>query len=206
MKAETYNARHKLLHRGNERDDEPLRKDMFLYQDLWWNASPQFNGPEMLSELTQEGKEIYIKPSFFKDSDPGPAKVWWWVHQDEMPTSIVGVPRNWVYRKWGYVLWDICRLQDIGIFQNPFSEADWSRDEFDEFRQEDRDRSLRESWKKREKIWRAGGSGWWSFKDQSKVVWPPRRKWEPLYVGTKSIDEARDFLRGLKLPISHSKS
>jgi hypothetical protein len=189
--ADTYDDRHKLLHKGNNREEgEPLRKDVFFYQDLP-AASPEYNGSYVLSELTQEERNTYLKSPFFNDPDCGPAEIWWRVHQSEMPNNIVGVSRNERHRRWGYVLWDASRLENIGRLEEPGPEV---MDVLVEYK--NKRPSLKNSWEMREKIWRAGGTGWWSPEDRSEVTRPPHCN-----QGVSSVDEAKKLLRAMELPI-----
>jgi hypothetical protein len=59
------------------------------------------------------------------------------------------------------------------------------------------------SLQRRSEIYRSGGRGWWSFEDESKVIWPKVSDQKPVKQRPKevvSLSEAKDFLSTLKLP------
>ena len=102
----------------------------------------------------------------FPDIDAGPIKIWHWAHYD-------GISGNWVYlsnrsqlREWGYVMWDQSRLDTSSILDTPWQE----NYELSHLVRED-DEYMHCSWEIRATIHRHGGSGWWSWGDQSKLVW-----------------------------------
>ncbi|TGO54815.1 hypothetical protein BOTNAR_0258g00080 [Botryotinia narcissicola] len=69
-------------------------------------------------------------------------------------------------------------------------------------------RPSKESMERRGRIYLAGGRGWWTAEDESKVVWPhgcapwdkPKEldRWNTK--DGRSIDEAKEFIKKLKLP------
>lgn len=73
--------------------------------------------------------------------------------------------RGRTHREWGYVMWDRARVQHFDFDYIP---RGWRR-------QRDESQKKKEivcrSWPRRAKIHLAGGRGWWSEDDESKVVW-----------------------------------
>ena len=66
---------------------------------------------------------------------------------------------------------------------------------------------MQNSWEQREKIFRAGGKGWWSWGDESKIAWkggvaPGQGPSYPAICKPNSLEEAREFLSMMKLPAS----
>jgi len=95
-------------------------------------------------------------------------------------------------------MWDRGTLEEMGIFEDDWDElgrALW---------REMVSRELREaSHKRREEIYRAGGRGWWSFEDESRIVWPDGKEpqniaLEEKYKGVETLEEAKAFILSLK--------
>ncbi|WEW57319.1 hypothetical protein PRK78_002784 [Emydomyces testavorans] len=205
--AETYEARYKLL--NDRRFNCPRTQFDFLY-----DALDNVNEPDdalFLSDFTPEDERSHIRPPFFDDPDPGPAKIWRWAHQDETQLQFVYQKSREPLREWGYVMWNSRRLHDLGILQEPFdTEGAWnaSRPDLDE---EGRLRAeMGMSWEARSKIYMTGGRGWWSVGDHSKIVWnggKPPHEGPYTLARTKpiSVEDARDILQMIKLPSSVTK-
>ncbi|KAI0000079.1 hypothetical protein F4779DRAFT_635724 [Xylariaceae sp. FL0662B] len=162
--AETYEGRYRLL-------DPPHANGDFLHEGL--EDANEKNDGIFLGDLTPEEEIRHVKQPLFADPDSGPADAWRWAHQEESRS-------NWVYqenrqdlRQWGYVMWDRSRLDEIGVFQEPWEEREISLEEKHEaIRQH---AYMENSWDQRENMSRMGASGWWSWGDRSKVVWPSGR-------------------------------
>ncbi|GAM86201.1 hypothetical protein ANO11243_042130 [Dothideomycetidae sp. 11243] len=198
---ETYADRWKLL-----QGDKPAKPNHdFLYDGLLERANG-LNSDVYLDQETQ----IENGP-LFSDADSGPEDAWRWAHFDE--------PRaNWIYqagrdklRAWGYVMWDSSRLEGFGIFSKAWQDA---TDRQSERREAEREHAyMQNSWEQREWVSRQGGSGWWSWGDQSKVIWEGkvRPDWSKRsdasntanahpHIKPKSLSEARELLSMIKLP------
>ncbi|KAM0167930.1 hypothetical protein ACHAPF_011502 [Botrytis cinerea] len=155
-----------------------------------------------LEGYSKEEEDKFIKnPVWYDDEDKGPELVWRWAHQSCGSVDFVLCDKHRFEREWGYVMWDYSRILELGV-----TESEWERT--DDAENNKGSRPSRESMDRREKIYRTGGRGWWSAEDESKVVWPdgcapwdkpvkPER-WDPK--DGKSIDEAKDFIKRLKLP------
>jgi hypothetical protein len=116
--------------------------------------------------------------------------------------------RSWAYfvnseslistREWGYVMWDRSRLDGMGIFEDDWVEREAEPPSEDIIRR--REQRLASTQRRGEIYW-AGGRGWWSFNDESKVVWPNRREpngqptKEPLK--PKSLGHAKEIILSL---------
>ncbi|TGJ83304.1 hypothetical protein E0Z10_g5440 [Xylaria hypoxylon] len=212
VRAETYDDRERLLCSGYS----PRPTYFFLHRGL--QDANERHDDIFLDDLTPEDEVLYIKQPLFADPDSGPADVWRWAHYEESW-------QNWVYqenrhnlRKWGYVMWDRLRLEEIGIFQQPWEYTDDSHSRGSLLEQQEAQRQrgyLQNSWEQRAQIYRRGGTGWWSWGDESKVRWQGGKASahvsgtghiEPLQVfGTKrvephSLHEAREMLSMMKIP------
>ncbi|KAK6599905.1 hypothetical protein H4I96_07231 [Botrytis cinerea] len=166
--------------------------------------------PHMVVEMNGIGSKVIRRkkrinlsknPVWYDDEDKGPELVWRWAHQSCGSVDFVLCDKHRFEREWGYVMWDYSRILELGV-----TESEWERT--DDAENNKGSRPSRESMDRREKIYRTGGRGWWSAEDESKVVWPdgcapwdkpvkPER-WDPK--DGKSIDEAKDFIKRLKLP------
>lgn len=205
--AETYEERYKLL--NDHRSDCPRARLDFLY-----DALGNVNGPDdklYLLDFTPEDEHSHIRPAFFDDPDPGPAKIWRWAHQDETQRHFVYQESRGPLREWGYVMWDLRRLHDLGIFQKPFDTEDaWNASRVD-LDQEGRVRAeMGVSWEARSKIYMAGGRGCWSVGDHNEIVWkgqkpPHKRHYTRAHTKPISVEDARDTLQMMKLPSSVTK-
>lgn len=73
-------------------------------------------------------------------------------------------------RRWGYVVWDRVRLDKISLFREPFRPPLYVTEEHEV------DDEFEASWRARETIARAGGTGYWSMTDQSQIAYPVPRQ------------------------------
>ncbi|KAI1388155.1 uncharacterized protein F4822DRAFT_430910 [Hypoxylon trugodes] len=144
-------------------DDEPGRLVQFMKWSLSWAGSPDWDYQDFsFDNLDEESMAFHIGKPFYDDGDEGPVTAW------KLGDYLVADPSLMRWRRWGYVFWDMSRLENSGIIEKGLSEDSGFR----RLRTtEAENRRLFESQEEREKIERAGGSGWWSFKDQSKVQW-----------------------------------
>ena len=101
-------------------------------------------------------------------------------------------------------MWDRSRLNKLDIFQMPWEVPDIPADADGETR---RFAEMQASFHERSKAYMAGGRGWWSYGDRSKIIWLYDKKslWESRdlrseqrrYKSVESLSEARDFLASL---------
>ncbi|RYC56095.1 hypothetical protein CHU98_g10120 [Xylaria longipes] len=203
--AETYEERYRAL----DATKCPSVTLSFLHEGF--EIASERNNDVFLEDLTPENETLHIKSPFFKDPDPGPLDAWRWAHLEETRS-------NWVYqedrkelREWGYVIWDRVRLEAVGIFDGSWRDMVSARDLTLERQNIGREQAyMQNSWEKREEIRRAGGSGWWSWGDESKVKWKGGvAPWEkpsiPRIAKPDSLQEARELLSMMKLPPSTRK-
>ena len=199
LAAETYVARHKLLY-----TDYPMSNCEFLYEGL--KLANREDDELYFADYTREEELARIKSMLVAESDTGPSDAWRWVNQDQPYGYFVNSKFHESLREWGYVMWDLARLNQLDVFHKPWETPDTSASANERIQ---RITDRRESINQRSKIFMAGGRGWWSPGDQSKIVWkyrkdqkPPgqsrTRRREPREV--KSLGEARDFLASLKYP------
>lgn len=81
-------------------------------------------------------------------------------------------PVDWLDRRWGHVMWDHERFQDLGVMGPPgppFGHS-WSRAHGSErgIPEDEMEASVKE----RCRIWSRGGRGYWTKNDSSRVVYP----------------------------------
>lgn len=193
--ANTYEDRYQLLY-----PDYPQHADNFLYEAL--NAVNERDDGVDLEEYTTDDELSRIRSPFFQDPDTGPADAWRWAHQEETCAHFVNTHARRSLREWAYVMWSRSRLDQMNIFQTPRDEPAELAPTHDEVQRRDqREASL----DRRSHIYWRGGWGWWSFEDESRIVWPDRKGVveRPLKGGQKevqSLSEAKDFILSLKYP------
>lgn len=174
-RAKTYEEKYDLLYSP----DHPPATDSFLMEGLR-RANGQ-NDEVFLGNLAEEDEMLHVKKPCFADVDSGPEDIWRWAHQGESPASWIYQKNRQRLREWGYVMWDRSRLEAIGIIKEPWEDIPGPGGSLLEDQDAARERAYMEnSWKKREQIHMSGGTGWWSWGDQSRVKWrgraPPREE------------------------------
>ena len=125
--------------------------------------------------MIEQQDQGYIGKSFFSDdSDTGPKTAWQWAHWNLSMYHAVGSYKHTCLLRHGYVMWDHTRVEDFynpsveWNFHSPYSgeEAQTKRSIVENERE-----TMMRSWQRRSDIFRKGGRGWWSFEDESQVVW-----------------------------------
>ncbi|KAI1376608.1 hypothetical protein F4677DRAFT_83451 [Hypoxylon crocopeplum] len=175
--AKTYAERHELLYQRNG----PDRRDKFLCWALRHYSWLQ---------LQQQSPGAPFTPG--RDRDRGPQDAWEWAYANCAPRAEAYRLDRTDLRKWGYVLWDRARLQEISLFREPFCPPLHFSEEHEV------DAEFEASWRARERIARAGGTGYWSVADQSQIVYPAtrqsgRHQRGPPRVGPTFANAKRDF-------------
>ncbi|KAJ4203155.1 hypothetical protein NW767_005265 [Fusarium falciforme] len=142
---ETYCERHRILHRGDNREDEPVGASGFLYEQLEWTGATLITNLP-ISKLSPDKKAQEISTLEFQS-----------------------------YQRWGYVFWDEARLEKLGaLTQDGLAKLTAPTDPLEAYRELENNQ-LQALRTRRSEIWKQGGSGWWSQDDESKVVWPEKR-------------------------------
>lgn len=142
---ETYCERHRILHRGDNREDEPVGASGFLYEQLEWTGATLITNLP-ISKLSPDKKAQEISTLEFQS-----------------------------YPRWGYVFWDEARLEKLGaLTQDGLAKLTAPTDPLEAYRELENNQ-LQALRTRRSEIWKQGGSGWWSQDDESKVVWPEKR-------------------------------
>ncbi|KAI1270451.1 hypothetical protein F5Y18DRAFT_421945 [Xylariaceae sp. FL1019] len=105
------------------------------------------------------------------DMDPGPQAAWEWGYCFHYYEN----------RSWGYVFWDMDRLERSGVLQTvqyisplPKIARKSDVDAIGELDHRQRVIDLLRSRLERKKIKSMGGFGWWDFGDRSRIVWGHR--------------------------------
>ena len=194
----SYEDWHALLSRGDERFDEPFFTDSFLYNGLQYGANVYPIYGETLSELDEEDRQEVVGSPFYDEPDQGPATMWEWVHKDRLPGALVGETRMRLHRQWAYTFWDCSRLESAGLLKDPSISGDGPLTELglEEYSTPERLADLKLSQSFRRKVWESGGSGWWSAKDQTHVVWPESSQAATAVYQPRSLAEAKKFWQG----------
>ncbi|KAI9780859.1 MAG: hypothetical protein M1839_006486 [Geoglossum umbratile] len=173
--ADTYEARYKLLESrdlcgapyGEPGGYVPCCVLEFLHEPLQ-ECHNQLNGSSL-----EEKFMGWLCPRtslpFFNDSDVGPEKALQWGHArgfslGHVDEEFINQDVNWPIRAWGYVFWNLERLNASGILEN---EWDW-KDPRESSGSSDNE--LLESWEAREAVYRRGITGYWNGEDESGWV------------------------------------
>lgn len=198
MKAKTYDERYKTL--------DPYRTSRRRWPRMAEALRESYIHP---SQCPADGS---YPPPLVDDKDSGPRMIWDWAHwEEEQPDWTYQAHRDGL-RRWGYVLWDKARLEEAMFYQlwedREDPEEALARGK-EELRQR---RRMERSWEERKRVLFAGGSGWWSRHDESRIQWRGRGKTKestlcPTEGGRQllvpdSIEEAREMLTLLELPSS----
>ncbi|KAK1147224.1 hypothetical protein N8T08_001963 [Aspergillus melleus] len=113
MKAETYDERYRLL--------TPVAPSIltFLPCDLASMMTSDIDDTLPLEDYSQEQIQPYLTPDA-PEPDPGPREAWRYVHLNSpWPFFICDLEARDV-RRWGYVMWDQYRLEQLKFFDTPF--------------------------------------------------------------------------------------
>ncbi|KAI1780561.1 hypothetical protein F4818DRAFT_396107 [Hypoxylon cercidicola] len=117
-------------------------------------------------DRTTHGKRLLHGKPFHVDGDTGPRTLW---------TMTLGADRSpfydsrdWLDRRWGYVMWDCERLRELGVLDHAWSRADAPEQGLPL-------ESITWTLEQRRKLWHQGGRGYWALYDESRVVYPNGR-------------------------------
>ncbi|KAK2590702.1 hypothetical protein QQS21_011613 [Conoideocrella luteorostrata] len=203
-KAGTYDERYQLLHASSS----PKASDNFLHEGL--REANEHNADFFLGGQAPEDEASYIKQPFFADSNTDPKDAWQWAHDGESWMGWVNQENREDLRRWGYVMWDKHRLDQLGVFNKPWEDVFNSEKLVRREREFSRQRVyMRNAWDQREQVSRRGGSGWWSWGDESKVEWRDGAQPKPARQSNSvpeikkphSLSQARWLLKNMKLPV-----
>ncbi|PVH92818.1 hypothetical protein DM02DRAFT_619692 [Periconia macrospinosa] len=197
--AKTFDARHELL--CSEKKIYPNFNLQFLFTCLDCTSSNGLNHTP-LQQFTIEDNATQLKKAFFDDPDPGPESCWRWAHAEDYVVNFVNSPLRISLRKWGYVMWDRATLDSWQVLRTRWVPPSNSEQQAaSELRTKVR-AEQEFSFRRRYDIQAAGGSGWWSVGDESKVKWPHRRTRSPQVEEKtpESLADAKRIISGIKLP------
>lgn len=121
--AGSYEARYHALH-GPRRARLASGRDS-LYKSLR-NANKS-DDELYLSDYTQKDNEKLARyhAPFVKDPDTGPMDAWRWAHQDETRANFVYSHSQIALRARGYCMWDLARLEEWHVFQQPWKAPEY---------------------------------------------------------------------------------
>lgn len=140
-----------------------------LQSENKWFLGTAFRVSDALRPTPFGVRLLHGKP-YHDDGDAGAQQMWRAGLSDSR--SPFYDPRDWLDRRWGSVMWDRERFQELGVLDKP-----WSRAEKAERGISPAD--YKKSLQKRAKLWDVGGRGYWSMHDESRVVYPNGRKEPP---------------------------
>lgn len=165
VEAETYDERYRILNAYHS----SLVPQYSIYEALQAaNGQDDTTVAEFATGIVQGG----FSPPMLEEHDAGPQEIWQWAHWEEEQWSWIYQPERDNLRRWGYVLWDKARLDATGIFRKPWENPDSPEDELEKEHEAIRQQGwMQNSWERRERICLAGGLGWWSWGDESKIRW-----------------------------------
>ncbi|CAH0050892.1 unnamed protein product [Clonostachys solani] len=166
-----------VLHGGERRTDGPLPSSSdFVNRMEHINKQgtyPQFN-PEVTFAVSLTFLN-HVRAPLYQDPECGPVRAWETVFCGDLHMRVLRHRYIRIHRRRGYVFWDLARLE-----KQEFSGARWETDQAPD--------PIADYWtnqmlnppietvlmsrERRSEIWKAGGRGWWSFDDESKVVYP----------------------------------
>lgn len=163
--ADSYEKRYKLIY------EKHPRTKRFLYEGLQ-HATPS-NIPRFTGQPLHYFK--YMLKPFYEDQNPGPADAWILAHEGEgqfILQNLVNTRAHRYARRWGYVMWDWRRLDDLDMI---WKEVGMRQQPMKHKNESGRTGNLEATWERRQLIYMAGGRGWWSESDESRVKWPNGR-------------------------------
>lgn len=195
--AKDYAARHQVFCRVY-RSKYPSQNTEHLWEGLRCANTGEICHVRLHS-FTPEDEARHIRPSFYNDPDPGPEKAWRWAHQVSWKIDFINGWQCEEERRWGYVMWDLERLEEWKTLDQPWRLT--TLPEAERNARQYRLEIMQASHQRREEIAKRGGQGWWSSKDESKVKWfdldslrrEERKK-------PKSLEDAMKMISSLKLP------
>ena len=150
---------------SNLHQDIQLFVEEFSFSDALWSI----NSDDMLLPNDEEKKRLLAKHSATNDPDPGPYNAWFWAHLHPGDHMFLWSGEHKPLRRRGYVMWDHSRLVDEwNLFSKPYEAPEGDAVCGSTYSRE----YMKYSYKRRPQIFDAGGTGWWSKDDESKIVWP----------------------------------
>lgn len=166
---------HSLISESSYDDKKALLKSAFLvpygqanlYNALISRPESDLNNIVTVSDYADEDDlEALFPPieSHDQNTDKGPFEAWRVAFNRFSTCMWVMLTDNSELREWAYVFWDLDRMETSGMLElfeyaPGYSELELAcYDDIDE---------MRESFEERSKIWRKGGSGYWSKNDES---------------------------------------
>ena len=168
INATTYDHRYQLLSSNWETEEYSMYQAMKVADTNLQNTR--------MSSLTEEQKMDRFKLHNIQDVDKGPAEAWFWAYQHDWVSPGYFSRSQRDLRQSGYVMFDYERLVQWGLFDQPFPALRPNPLEENE-RHSAIQRSMRDSWTKRSRVWQRGGQGWWSEGDESRITWGFTDQW-----------------------------
>ncbi|KAI1425412.1 hypothetical protein F5Y12DRAFT_747410 [Xylaria sp. FL1777] len=179
-----YTQLHALLSGGEERENTPLRVSGFVFSRLEKDPNPLVpTHIPLMGMQAKHRKLLYGKP-FYEDPDPGPMAMWEWMNRGRHPGNTVSNLLMIAHRQWAYPFWDLSRLQAARLLGDFWTYGLWPKEdpELEQYKEPERLARLEASREERRSIRIAGGTGFYSPQDKSRIKWDVRNK---IVSGTK---------------------
>ncbi|CAF9920038.1 MAG: hypothetical protein ALECFALPRED_001411 [Alectoria fallacina] len=155
--ARIYDDRHSLLELSQNSGGS------YLFEALGPPRLLQYGGVP-LEEYNEEEEKLYVRSPFDDDDDIGPAEAWRRVHAKSTKGRFYYVEDHCLFRRRGYVMWDLSRLLGWNFLSLPVQALASERlSGYLEHLEKKAEREKQEvSWTERSRIWSEGGRGWWA--------------------------------------------
>lgn len=75
---------------------------------------------DSLERLSPVERARVMRDEWFKDPDNGPELAWIWAHRPELSSAFILSHGQVNLRQWGYVMWDMLRLDKSGMFEKRY--------------------------------------------------------------------------------------
>jgi hypothetical protein len=106
-------------HRTMQAQKPARRTHLFLHYGLTHFANELSYCP-FTEDLSLEEARARMEPPYFTDPDPGPFDSWAWACNEESMFKLAYHSDRQRLREGGYVFWDRARLDEMGIFEQPW--------------------------------------------------------------------------------------
>ncbi|KAI1764337.1 hypothetical protein GGR53DRAFT_466462 [Hypoxylon sp. FL1150] len=136
----------------------------------------------------RNGRRLLHGRPYHDDGDAG-AQVMWRAGLSDLRYPFYDA-RDWLDRRWGHVVWDRARCEELGVLGRPWSRA-WAVERGIP------DAVFERSLRQRVKLWDEGGRGYWSEHDRSRVVYPEGRHKLPVATASTAEDRTESWVMAI---------
>lgn len=164
LDAPTYEERYRVIN--------PLIWNNLFFGNAWLNKALhqplRWDNGHLLFAMTEQDWDMYVRSPFFKEPDSMAWNSWKVLHDQFSADHFVNSRWHLKVRSAGYVFWDWKRV-DMHFFKILMAESQFRKLTAREIQQRE---EAQESRKRRALIFARGGRGYWSFDDDTKVLFP----------------------------------